>query len=312
VTPEETALLIQAVLGVEAARVERQPYGHANVTYDVTLPDGGRVIARTNRRNPASMAGYQLNHRALADLGLPVPTLIASDLTCGRFDAAWMLLERIPGRDLGFELGGMTRPQMTRLAEQIVEFQRRAAALPSPGGYGWTALDTPARHTTWRAVLDWELEKNVKEAGPLAPPDAADRIRTQLDRFDADFAAIPSKVYLDDLTTKNVIVEDGEFRGVVDFNWIGLGDPRYWLGLTSMAVTSDTPPDGQFYLGELHRVWGSSERDRAIVALYAAMFALDFLEHLNPSSSPGQGLARGRILAALATYLGLVEAFAGP
>jgi hypothetical protein len=47
-----------------------------------------------------------------------------------------MLLEKIPGRDLRYELPTMSAAQMTHLAEQIVGFQRVVATLPPGNGFG--------------------------------------------------------------------------------------------------------------------------------------------------------------------------------
>jgi len=40
--------------------------------------------------------------------------------------------------------------------------------------------------------------------------------------------AVPAICFLDDLTTKNVIVQDGVLQGVVDFDHVCYGDPLFW------------------------------------------------------------------------------------
>src|SRR5215813_14045574 len=105
-TPDEVSLLIHDLFGVAPQRLTRMGYGHCNVVYDLTLPDETALIVRTNRRDPAVLAGTARNLETLGRLGLPVPTILAGDLTLARYDAAYMVLERIPGRDLGFELDG--------------------------------------------------------------------------------------------------------------------------------------------------------------------------------------------------------------
>jgi aminoglycoside phosphotransferase (APT) family kinase protein len=269
--PEAVRALVRERLGQEPVGLERMPYGHFNVTYDVALPDGRRVIVRTNR-DPSAMRGARRNLPILRDLGLPVPRLIADD-------ANWLILEKIPGRDLGHELDAMTPGQMTRLAEQVVSFQELAATLPPAEGYGWRPIGEPGRYPSWAATIDHDLEKHLGRSRDLLPDGLEGRFLRRADELRAELAAVPPTPFLDDLTTKNVIVERGELRGVVDFDVICYGDPRYWLGLTRTAVLSTNRPEAAFYVEELQRLWGASDADRALVRFYSAIFGLDFIAY---------------------------------
>jgi len=60
---------------------------------------------------------------------------------------------------------------------------------------------------------------------------AVDRLRPALDRI----APTP---FLDDATTKNVIVHDGRLTGIVDLDWIGAGDPALAPALTKVSLTA--------------------------------------------------------------------------
>jgi aminoglycoside phosphotransferase (APT) family kinase protein len=290
-TPDEVSHLILDLFGQDPLRVERMGYGHCNVVYDVTMPDETGLIVRTNRRDPSVLLGTERNLETLRRLGLPVPTVLASDPTLSRHPAAYMVLARIPGRDLGFELQNMDRAQMTRLAEQIVGFQRAAATLPRGEGFGWVAIGQPGPFPSWPAVIERDLRRHLEAAGPLLPPGVEARLRALYQPFADDLARVEPNPYLDDLTTKNVLIEDGRLRGVVDFDWICYGDPRHWLGLTQMAVVSQAPPEAEHYVDELCRLWGVSAHDRRLIALYSATFALDFLGWWR-SRAPAEQLVR--------------------
>jgi aminoglycoside phosphotransferase (APT) family kinase protein len=277
VTPEEVAALVLDLFGAEPARVERMGYGHFNVVYDVRLPDQTGLIVRTNRRDPSVMLGTERNLRTLGALGVPVPEILAFDPSLARYDAAYMVLARIPGRDLGFELERMDRAQMAALAEQIVEFQRLAATLPTGQGFGWVAIDQPGPYPSWPAVIERDVRRHLANAAPLLPSGLEARVRALVALFADELAAVAPAPFLDDLTTKNVLIEDGRLRGVVDFDWICYGDRRHWLGLTQTAVVTQAPPAAEFYVEELCRLCGVAPRERRLIALYSALFALDFV-----------------------------------
>jgi hypothetical protein len=89
--------------------------------------------------------------------------------------------------------------------------------------------------------------------------------------------------FLDDLTTKNVMMCDGELSGVVDFDCVAFGDPLLHLGLTAAAVTADVPGHCRFYVDELIRLSDASTGVRRhMVDLYEAVCLVNFLGAENP------------------------------
>ena len=271
---DEVAGLVRRRLGAEPRTIERMPYGHFNVTYSVALDDGRELIVRTNR-DPPAMRGARHNLPILRGLGLPVPTLL---------DAAdtHLILEKIPGRDLGFELPSMSEAQMARVAKQVVGFQRAAATLPAGEGYGWRPIGEPGRFSTWTALIDHDLEKNLHRTRELLPEHVEPDLLRRAHALQPYFDAVPPTPFLDDLTTKNVIVQDGQLRGIVDFDVICYGDPLYWLGLTRTAVLTHAPAKS-FYVDELARLWGADEE---VVGFYSALFALDFMAEGGRNTRP--------------------------
>jgi hypothetical protein len=131
-------IIVRDVFGVEPMSVERMTVGRINKVYLVTLSDR-EIIIRFNE-NPFVLKGTSRNISILRDLGLPVPSVIMEDLTQERYPFHFMILNKIPGQDLRFELGSMSRNQMTKLAETIVSFQMKVAQLPQSTGFGWVPI----------------------------------------------------------------------------------------------------------------------------------------------------------------------------
>ena len=90
------------------------------------------------------------------------------------------------------------------------------------------------------------------------------------------FSSVQPTCFLDDLTTKNVIVQNGELRGLVDFDVVCYGDPLYWLALTRAAVKVDVGPSGQPYLDMLEQFWGVDDFGQQVLRLYTVVHIMDF------------------------------------
>ena len=143
--------LVAKLLGTKPFNAVYQTFGHNSVIYEVLLPERS-VIVRMNE-DASVFAATERNIAALADIGLPVPRVLMADLSKSHVPFAYILLEKIPGRDLRYELPGMTTTQMTRLAGQIVDAQRRVSRLPPGTGYGYVGLGETGPYTSWRDLV---------------------------------------------------------------------------------------------------------------------------------------------------------------
>ena len=272
--------LVAEVLGVTPLSAVHQARFHSTVTYEAVLPERS-VVVRMNA-DASVFAATERNIGVLKDLGLPVPVVLSSDLSKTRYPFAYLLLEKIAGRDLRYELADMTPMQMARLAEQIVGFQRCVTALPLGTGYGYVGIGETGLYASWR-----ELIRSKDEP-------------VQSSRFEAYFKQVRPVCFLDDITVKNVIVQNGELQGLIDFDCVCYGDPLWWLALTAVGVTSDVGPPGQFYVEELKRLWGLTAEQEQVLAFYCVLMAQDFMRRAAAQETPEW---KRRMQAAIAQWL---------
>ncbi len=275
--------LVADILGAEPLGATHMDFGHMSVTYEVALPDR-QVMVRTNERAEV-FAGTARNLAILAGLGLPVPHVIASDLSKARYPFAYMILAKIPGRDLRYELPSMTPAQMTCVAERIVDYQRRVATLPHGMGFGWVPIGEPGPFTSWRQLVQADLDKRASGVQGAELDRWEQRIRELAQGLDPYLRQVVPICFLDDVTIKNVIVQGGELQGLVDFDVVCYGDPLYMVGLTATAIVSDVGTRELFYVEELRRCWGLTDQQRRVVAFYAASFALGFVRRFHAAES---------------------------
>ena len=315
-TPETESLvrtLVADATGRPVRTVDRMAYGHGSVTYRVDSDGGPAVIVRTNA-DPDVYAGTLANLDALRSLGLPVPSVLQADLTCSRYPFAYVVTDTFPGRDLGFGLADMTPAQMSRLAEQIVGFERQVSVLPRGFGYGFMPIGAADGHGRWidavradrRLILgsvDARVRGGVDRGVDGEFADLIADLRWALDRSATRLDAIEPVCFLDDLTTKNVIVHDGVLRGVVDFDVVCYGDPMYWLALTQVAVQFDVGTVGQFYVDELTRLWAPSAFELANLSLYSALHAAEFLSWPDDDLIDAPNARRDRVMTAARSWL---------
>jgi aminoglycoside phosphotransferase (APT) family kinase protein len=302
VETEQVLSLVAQTFGEVPLRASRMAFGHNSVTFDVALP-GRSVIVRTNAR-AIVFAHTERNLAILGDLGLPVPRVLASDYSKVRYPCAYMILPKLPGRDLRYELPAMSAAQMTRVAEQIVGYQRLVATLPLGNAFGWEAIGETARFSSWWDLIQAELADRIERAsaGPLA--DLVARLGRAIARYEPALRAVPPTCFLDDVTIKNVIVEQGELCGLIDFDVVCYGDPLFQIALTATGIVSDVGHEALFYVEELCRLWPLTGEQRRLVWLYAAIFGLEFVQRMQRDETPEW---ETRMLGTVEEWLALVE-----
>lgn len=276
--------IVQEVFGAEPIAIERMTVGRINVVYSVRLQDR-EVVVRMNE-NPFVMKGTSQNISILAQLGIPVPRVIMEDLTRERHPFHYMILEKIPGRDLGQEIGDMTREQMAQLAQTIVYYQKLVAKLPLGSGYGWVPIGDKGEVPSWSDLIRNDFNNGLSNVQKVLSSVEIDRIIQGLDSLMPYLDRIQPVCFLDDVTTKNVIMLNGELQGIVDLDCVCYGDPLYMISLTQTAICADDMDESYlYYIDELCRAWDLTVDQRRIVDFYSLIFAMNFLAYFGDDVS---------------------------
>ncbi len=289
-TVGEVAALLERLFGATPAVLEQMSFGETSVTFGASV--GERPLIVRTHWDPKTFSGTQRTLDALRGLGIAVPQVYAVDLSCRDVGFAYMITERFPGRDLRFEISSMTHSQLSALAEQIMDFERRASTLGSPGRYGYAPVGAVPPHTTWLDAMASDARINSRVLLELQPLLSA--IERATERHAEYIRDVKSVCFLDDLTTKNVIVHDGKLSGVVDFDCVCYGDPLWHVALTKAAVAADVGDGYLGYVDELCRYGAIGSDLSPIIDLYAAMHGIEFL-HDQPQNTSEAAAMRERI-----------------
>lgn len=255
-----------------------------NTIYRVLLASGQSVALRMNPR-PHQFTFTRHNLDVLRSLELPVQQVLAmgSDKSSGSF----IILNWIRGRDLVDELGSMSRPQMTRVAQQIVGWQRRVSALPRGRRFGWGPLRASGSLETWSEAFGAPCDQPDERTLVGSLQSRLCRVRIQLESY---LASIRPTCFLDDLSCKNVLVENGVLRGIIDVDTVCYGDPLLTVGAALAVSVSNMVESAEFYFHELMRFWRPDPIQHRAIHFYAALWLVGSLGLPDASVDPARAL----------------------
>lgn len=276
--------IAEAVLDENVSSVARFATGLQNFVYDVALESGRGVVVRiAETGNRPHLQGALHWEALLRPLGIPLPEVLHSDLEMERFAFPFLVLERLPGTDLGEVYDALSIQQRANLAREMVELQRRAARLPEATGYGY-ALDSTGWGLAkrWRSVLRGSLRMTrswIDRVG-VVDPVWADRVGERLEAV-GDLDDVAPRAFLHDITTKNVIVHDAALSGIVDVDSMCFGDPLWTVALTRMSLLARRSPTDYIDAWCEAMEPGSAPADR--LDLYTALHCVSFLGEIGQS-----------------------------
>jgi hypothetical protein len=165
-----------------------------------------------------------------------------------------LVLERLPGTDLGEVIGGLSDSNLDVIATKVAQAQRMTSRAASGTRYGYSVEPGDAPHQSWSQVLMDNLARSRRRiaAAKLFDENVVDAIAEIVSTARAELDALPP---VDDLC---------------------FGDPRYVVALTLASLMASGGPT--HYID----AWmnAANYRDDRIFRLYVALFIVDFMsEH---------------------------------
>lgn len=281
-TEDLAARIGRSVLGEEILSVTRFPLGLRHWVYEVIPARTNPVVVRIGaRENRDDLAGAVFWQEHLRPLGVPLAIILHAELDMERFDFPFLILERLPGTDLGNVYRHLGKEQRRTLAGRMVDLQHLAAQLPDAPGFGY-APDYSGRdlRDSWSDVLRDDLERSSQRitATGLVDPIWVSRVASLLARVERQLACVQPRAFFHDITTKNVIIHEGKLSGIVDVDSMAFGDPLLTVALTQVSLLSRG--ESTNYTDAWCEAMGKEACEERLLDAYITLFALNFLGEL--------------------------------
>lgn len=254
-------------------KIKRFEIGHGNYVYKISFDKDNFVIRINTCEDVYKDTIYWLDK--LMVLGIPVPRVIS----CGSYsELSYLILNYIPGKDLGIVYGDLSNSEKQLIAKEIVNIQNKVATLPKNRGYGYlSSYEDKDYKNTWKEVILEHLKRSRAriQENKIFDSSKVDQFEKLLERYDNYFSSIEPIPFLDDLSSKNVLVHEGKLSGVIDIDFVCFGDRLYNVGYTKMALISldyDTR-----YIDFMVDEMKLSLLEKEVLILYALCFCVDFM-----------------------------------
>lgn len=243
--------------------IERCAVGQGNYVFIVECSETKYVVRCSSECGAYNDTVYWLEQ--LASLEIPVPKIIAR----GKFgEFEYLFLTYFEGKDIGLVYPQLSDVEKKEIAREIVRIQDQVAAL---------RIEDVDPQWSWRSSIDEMLERSRERIATNGyfEVEKVDRLWKAAEELDEYFSSIEPIAYLDDVSTKNLLIHNGRISGIIDIDWMGMGDKLTYVALTNMALLNmecDTDYV-KYILDEMHL----SDIQKRAFLFYTLMFCVDFM-----------------------------------
>ena len=271
---ETVTQICNDVFNGKPTEIIRNTVGLAGYVYTVVFNDTKYVIKISDDKNLILGSTYWLNK--VKDLDIPTPCVIAENLVNAPY---FFVMSFIPGKDLGLVYSSLSKNEKKIIAKKIIDFQKEIKKLPMAKGFGSlnSYEDSENICFSWEESLLNDINR-AEEAiinNGIFSVEYVLKLKKIVPDFKEYFNSIKPEPFLDDITTKNVLIHEGKLSGIIDLDWISFGDEVLFLGLVTMALLSMKADID--YADYLKDEMNLNEMQERALKFYVLMFCVIFM-----------------------------------
>ena len=247
--------------------IVRMTVGTANEVYMVTLTDM-QVVVRISQYDKFLYGSH--NHIPLFQkLDIKVPSILAEDYSKTFIPYHYQILSVIEGQDLGEIFFTLNDEQLKAIAKEVASIFKKVKTIPADGKFGYIYAHKEDLVDTWTQRMQNDMDQIIErgtKTGVLEPwmEQLLQKLFTDNKAY---FDSVKSETYFDDMSSKNVMVHNGEFSGLVDLDCLAERDYLETVGRirASWAGTHNGDVYTQAVMAEL----GLNNEQRSLINVYA-------------------------------------------
>jgi aminoglycoside phosphotransferase (APT) family kinase protein len=250
--------------------ISRITIGICNEVYGVGLNDR-KVIIRLSSVDKYLMGSHDHIPR-FKKLGIKVPDILFEDYSKTLIPLSYQIQSKIEGTDLGNVIETLTDDELRTLAKEIASIFNKVKTIPSSKEYGviWGGGDNETSATWTERMKIWieESKERGMKTGVMDKHMAllTDKLYTEYKPY---FDSVKPITYYGDICSKNVMIKNGRFNGLVDLDGLTQGDPLEAVGRITLSWYGTH--HGDVYANAVMDEMGLTEQERKIVLVYALL-----------------------------------------
>ena len=248
--------------------IRRITIGVCNEVYEVGL-GSKEIIVRLSYENKYLMGSHD-HIPKFKTLNIRVPDILFEDYSKKTVPLVYQIQSKIEGQDLGGVIEKLTDAQLRKLAQEIALIFKKVKTIPAGNRFGiiWGGGENELSDTWTQRMRIWidESWSRGKKTGVIDDGIFV-LIENLYNKYKSYFDSVKPVTYYGDICSKNVMIKNGEFSGLVDLDGLTQGDPLEAIGRIKLSWYGTHY--GEFYTKAIINELGLGAKERKLVLVYA-------------------------------------------
>lgn len=261
----------------EPVQIERMKTGIDNEVYSVKVGTSDYIF-RLNKKESIRGSGFYIP--IFKSKGIKVPDIIAEDYSKETIPYNYQILAKLKGADIDQVINSLSDEELKDIANEIATIVKKLITLPTNNKFGYAGIGREKFRLTWTEVME-EMLRTIKDRTAktgTVKSEYIDVFQKVLNKYGLYFSKIPSQFYFDDMSSKNVIINEGKFNGLVDLDGVAYGD--YLEGIGRIKASWYGTKYGDVYSQAVMDSLGLNQEQREIVDVYALLNRISWLSEI--------------------------------
>ena len=250
-------------------QIIKKKIGLCNEVYELKY-DAESYILRMNTHKD-NIYGTHKHLPIFQKLAIKTPQTIAEDYSMEELPFCYQIQTKLDGQDLGLVINQLNESELKNIAQEISIIFDKFNSLPNtPEFYQQIGINYSADLDIFKGVKkrrDHLLERNQKVQ--ILDQEVIDIYNNILIAYSSYFEQIKPKLFYDDINYKNVMINEGQFNGIVDLDFLAIGD--YLDAIGAMQACWFGEHKGSLYLNEIIQLQKLNKQQKAMINVYAIL-----------------------------------------
>jgi aminoglycoside phosphotransferase (APT) family kinase protein len=253
----------------EPLKITKKTIGICNEVFEIEFENESYILRMNEEKK--YLYGTHKFLPIFQKLQITTPKIIVDDYSKTQFPFCYQILNKIEGQDLGVVIHELNEINLKLIASEISTIFDKFKSLPLENTFGKiTGLDEEKYYSLMETIDNQKktiLERNEKTK--VIDQDTVNILNNIINNYQNYFLQVKPKLYYDDICSKNVMIHNGKFNGLVDLDFLMKGD--YLEAIGRIIASWHGKKHEEIYINEIIKLQKLDENQQKIVKMYAIL-----------------------------------------
>ena len=249
--------------------INRMTIGMCNEVYELKYKSNSFIL-RMNKEKEWIYGTHKFLP-LFQKLQIKTPKIVAEDYSKTEFQFCYQIQTKLEGKDLGLVIHKLNPSNLKQIAKEVSNIFDKFNSFPYGNDFGMITGLNEEKYENLLVVIENQRKTIIQrnKSTNVIDKETKEIHNKLLKDYNNYFLGVKPKLYYDDICSKNVLVHNGEFNGLVDLDFLMKGD--YLEAIGRMIASWHGDNLGEIYIQEIIKLQNLNEFQQKIIRVYAIL-----------------------------------------